>query len=147
MDSMLDKIREAINFEKNDESKTFYNKIKDIVVERWNEMTTPLHPLAYALNPKFYHEIILSNTNKKEVLEGYKKAFKKLYPNAKVACDVRIEFSEFAFSLNSYGDIYALQYKKAMSPTNWWNSYGSNSKHLQTLFVYILSQVASSSSA
>eukprot|EP01018_Ginkgo_biloba_P011125 Gb_16417 [translate_table: standard] len=102
MDSMLEKIKEVIRLEK-DENETFYNEIKDIVVKRWNKMTTPLHTLAYSLNPKFYHEDILSilgmSPNKdKEVSDGYKKAFKKLYLDAKVACDVRIGFSEFAFS-------------------------------------------------
>eukprot|EP01018_Ginkgo_biloba_P030172 Gb_15201 [translate_table: standard] len=106
MDSMLEKIREVM-------SETFYYEIKDIVVKRWNKMTTLLYTIAYALNPRFYHEdilIILGNKapNKaKEVSKGYKKAF-KLYPDAKVSCDVKIEFSEYAFSQNSYGDIDAL---------------------------------------
>eukprot|EP01018_Ginkgo_biloba_P033873 Gb_14371 [translate_table: standard] len=118
MDSMLEKIREVIRLEEKDESETFYNEIQDIIVKRWNKMTTPLHTLAYALNPRFYHEAILSipgrkTPNKdKDVSDGYKKAFKKLYPDAKIAC--RMEFSEFAFSQNSYGDIDTLIDKKAM---------------------------------
>eukprot|EP01018_Ginkgo_biloba_P019796 Gb_26452 [translate_table: standard] len=99
MDSMLEKIREVIRLEEKDESETFNNEIQDIIVKRWNKMTTPLHTLAYALNPKFYHEDILSILGRKapnkdkEVSDGYKKAFRKLYPNAKMACDVRMEFS------------------------------------------------------
>eukprot|EP01018_Ginkgo_biloba_P021305 Gb_13027 [translate_table: standard] len=90
-------------------------------MKRWNTMTTPLHTLAYALNPKFYHEDILSipgrkTLNKdKEVLDGYKKYFRKLYPDAKIVCDVRMECSEFSFSQNSYGDIDAFINRKAMS--------------------------------
>eukprot|EP01018_Ginkgo_biloba_P000099 Gb_18470 [translate_table: standard] len=49
MDSMLEKIREVIRLEEKDESETFYNDIQDIIVKRWNKMTTPLHTLAYAL--------------------------------------------------------------------------------------------------
>eukprot|EP01018_Ginkgo_biloba_P010022 Gb_31670 [translate_table: standard] len=117
---MLEKIREVIRLEEKDESETFYNKIQDIIVKRWNKMTTPLHALAYALNPSFYHEDILSIPGKKalnkdkEVSDGYKKAFRKLYPDEKIACDVRMEFSEFAFSQNSYGNIDALIDRKAM---------------------------------
>ena len=113
-------------------------------------MTTPLHTLAYALNPRFYHDDILSIPGKKapnkdkEVFDGYKKAFRKLYQDAKVACDVRMEFSEFAFSQNSYGDIDALIDKKLMPSVSWWNYHGNSAKHLQTLAVRILSQVASS---
>eukprot|EP01018_Ginkgo_biloba_P038971 Gb_38773 [translate_table: standard] len=63
------------------------------------EVTTPLYTLAYALNPKFYYEVILSVLGEKspnkdmEVLDGYKKSFKKLC----LDFNMRIEFSEFAF--------------------------------------------------
>eukprot|EP01018_Ginkgo_biloba_P036356 Gb_12991 [translate_table: standard] len=136
MDSMFEKIRKVIRLEDKDESETFYNKIKDIVVKRWNEMTTPLHTLVYALNPRFYDKGILSIIGRKapnrdkRVFYGYKESFKKLYLDAKVACNVKIEFSEFAFSQNSYGDIDALHDKKAMPSINRRNYYGSNSKHL-----------------
>eukprot|EP01018_Ginkgo_biloba_P039642 Gb_35452 [translate_table: standard] len=144
MDSMLEKIREVIRLEEKDESETFYNEIQDIIVKRWNKMTTPLHTLAYALNPKFYHEDILSIPGRKapnkdkEVSDGYKKAFRKLYSDAKIACDVRMEFSEFAFSQNSYGND-ALIDRKAMPSVSWWNYHGGSAKHLQTLVVRILS--------
>eukprot|EP01018_Ginkgo_biloba_P002712 Gb_02256 [translate_table: standard] len=81
MDSMPEKIMEVIRLEEKGESETFYNEIQDIIVKRWNKMTTPLHTLAYALNPKFYHEDILSIPSRKapnkdkEVSDGYKKAF------------------------------------------------------------------------
>eukprot|EP01018_Ginkgo_biloba_P011168 Gb_02649 [translate_table: standard] len=65
MDSMLEKIREVIRLEEKDESKTFYNEIQDSIVKRWNKTTTPLHTLAYALNPRFYHEYILSIPGRK----------------------------------------------------------------------------------
>eukprot|EP01018_Ginkgo_biloba_P000517 Gb_14512 [translate_table: standard] len=96
MGFMLEKIREVI--------RGFTNEIQDIIVKRWNKMTTPLHTLAFALNPRFYHEDILSILGRKalnkdkEVSDGYKKDFRKLYPNAKVACDIKMGFSEFAFS-------------------------------------------------
>eukprot|EP01018_Ginkgo_biloba_P030780 Gb_34348 [translate_table: standard] len=145
MDSMLEKIREVIRLEEKDEGETFYNEIQDIIVKRWNKMNTPLHTLAYALKPRFYHEDILSIPGRKapnkgkEVLDGYKKAFRKLYPNAKITCDVRMEFSEFAYSQNSYGDIDALIDKKAMPSVSWWNYHGGSDKHLQTLAIRILS--------
>eukprot|EP01018_Ginkgo_biloba_P005359 Gb_11609 [translate_table: standard] len=140
MDSMLEKIR----LEEKDESETFYNEIQDIIVKRWNKMTTPLHILAYALNPRFYHEDILSIPGRKapnkdkEVSDGYNKVFRKLYPDAKIGCDVRMEFSEFAFSQNSYDDIDALIDRKAMPSVSWWNYHGGSAKHLRTLVVCIL---------
>eukprot|EP01018_Ginkgo_biloba_P030146 Gb_15198 [translate_table: standard] len=82
-------------------------------------MTALLHTLVYAWNPRFCHENILSIPRWKAPNKDkdIKKAFKKLYPDAKVACDVMIEFSEFAFSQNLYA-IDALQDKKAMPSVN-----------------------------
>ena len=60
IDSMLKRIRKIIRASKNDPLETFYYLVKDIVTERWNKMTTPLHLLAYALHPKYYHSKILS---------------------------------------------------------------------------------------
>eukprot|EP01018_Ginkgo_biloba_P001683 Gb_24952 [translate_table: standard] len=112
-------------------------------------MTTLLYTLVYVLNPRFYHEDILSISGRKapnkdkKVSDGYKKYFRKLYPDAKITCDVRMELSEFIFI--KYGDIDTLIDKKTMPSVN--NYHGGSAKHLQTLVVCILSQVESSSSA
>eukprot|EP00253_Pinus_taeda_P002226 PITA_02226 len=54
IDSMIEKIRLVINAKENDPDEIFYGEVKDILTKRWNKMTTPLHLLAYALNPKYY---------------------------------------------------------------------------------------------
>ena len=48
IDGMLKKT-EIINPKEFDSLETFYNEVNDIVTRRWNEITTPLHILAYAL--------------------------------------------------------------------------------------------------
>ena len=53
IDSIIEKIREVINAKEKDPDEVFYNEVKDILTKRWNKMTTPLHLLAYALNPKY----------------------------------------------------------------------------------------------
>eukprot|EP01018_Ginkgo_biloba_P038402 Gb_19870 [translate_table: standard] len=80
------------------------------------------------------------------MLDKIREVIKKLHLDAKVACDVKMEFSEFAFSQNSYGDIDALIDKKVMPSVSWRNYHGGNDKLLQTLAVRVPSQVASSSS-
>ena len=55
IDSMLERIREIIKASENDPFETFYYLLKD----RWNKMTTPLHLLAYAMHPKYYHSKIV----------------------------------------------------------------------------------------
>eukprot|EP00253_Pinus_taeda_P010583 PITA_10583 len=53
IDSMIEKIRLVINAEENDPNEFFYREVKDILTKRWNKMTTALHLLAYAVNPKY----------------------------------------------------------------------------------------------
>ena len=61
IDSMIEKIRGVINAKENDPNEFFYTEIKDILTKRWNTMTTPLHILAYAVNPKYYVAKLLSD--------------------------------------------------------------------------------------
>ena len=61
IDSMIEKIRMVINAKENDPDEIFYREVKDILTKRWNKMTTPLHLLAYAVNPKYYAAELLSD--------------------------------------------------------------------------------------
>lgn len=57
-------------------------------------MTTPLQLLAYALNPKYYHVDMLALPNRTapnmdvEVVDGYKKAFKKMFVDPRVVVEI-----------------------------------------------------------
>ena len=59
----------------------FAELVKKIIVDRWNNFNTPLHTLAHALNPKFYDEELIAQSNGKrkaphkdrEVPNGVKK--------------------------------------------------------------------------
>jgi hypothetical protein len=68
--------------------------VKEIVTKRWNKMTTPLHLLAYALHPKYYHSKKNSlpgrTTQNKdsEVVQGYKTALRKIYKDVGIAMEV-----------------------------------------------------------
>ena len=64
IDSMIEKIREVINAKEKDPDEAFYNEVKGILTKRWNKMTTPLHLLDYALNPKYYFVELLSDPNR-----------------------------------------------------------------------------------
>ena len=54
-DSMIKKVKKAIyqheRKEENEES-SFYNVVNAILTERWTKSSTPLHCLAYSLNPR-----------------------------------------------------------------------------------------------
>jgi hypothetical protein len=123
------------------------------MVTRWNGFNTPLHTLAHALNPRFYDEDFIAQSNgkrkaphkDKEVANGVTKAFQRLFP-ASQQTKVREEFACFAAKLEDFADI-SLEERRTIDPVKWWTSHGENGVYLQILATRILSQVASSSSA
>ncbi|KAH9304267.1 hypothetical protein KI387_008671, partial [Taxus chinensis] len=70
-------------------------------------MTTPLHLLAYALNPKFYNSEIPALPSRQkpyddnEVASGAKAAFQRLFHDPDVTSAVHCEMTLFVFSSNS----------------------------------------------
>ena len=64
-------------------------------------MTTSLHLLAYAVNPKYYSAKLLNDpertllNNDPEVSQGYMKALRKLFVDPDIAYMIREEFSHF----------------------------------------------------
>ena len=61
IDSMIEKIRVVINAKEQDPNEVFYKEVKNILTKRWNKMTTSLHLLAYAVNPKYYFAELLND--------------------------------------------------------------------------------------
>lgn len=43
INSMIEEIRVVINVKEQDLDQIFYREVKDILIKRWNKMTTPLH--------------------------------------------------------------------------------------------------------
>jgi hypothetical protein len=101
---MIENIRVVINAKEQDLDEVFYREVKYILTKRWNKMTTSLHLLAYAVNPKYYSAELLSDpqrtppNNDPEVSQGFKKAFRKLFVDPDIAYQIREEFSHFVGS-------------------------------------------------
>jgi hypothetical protein len=82
------------------------------MVTRWNGFNTTLHTLAHALNPRFYDKDFITQSNgkrkaphkDKEVANGVKKAFQRLFPSSQQTV-VREEFACFAAGLEDFVDI------------------------------------------
>ena len=157
MDTMVEKTVEIIT----QEAPTlvfvdadFTEHVRSIMVTRWNGFNTPLHTLAHALNPRFYDEDFIAQSNgkrkaphkDKEVASGVKKAFQRLFPSSHQTM-VREEFACFAARLEDFADISSLEERRTMNLVKWWTFHGENGVYLQSLATHILSQVASSSSA
>lgn len=156
MDTMVEKTVEIITHE----APTllfvdfdFAEQMRSIIVTRWNSFNTPLHTLARALNPKFYDEEFIAESDgkrkvphkDKEVTNGVKKAFQRIFL-ASFQTDVRQKFPCFADGLEDFADISTLDERRTMDPVKWWTCHGASGVHLQSLATCILSQVASSSS-
>eukprot|EP00253_Pinus_taeda_P030301 PITA_30301 len=151
IDSMIEKIQLVINAKGNDLVEFFYREVKDILTKRWNKMTTPLHLLAYEVNPKYYAAELLSDPERTtpnkdpEVAEGFKNAFRKIFVDPEIGRRIRAQFSHFVGSEGWDCDIDCMRDKTRLSPIEWWNFYGGALSHIQKLAIMILSQVASSS--
>lgn len=85
-------------------------------------MTTPLHLLAYVVNPKYYSIELLSyleitTPNKDpEVSQGFKKAFRKLFVDPKIGIQICSKFAHFVGSEGLGIDIDSMQDKTILIP-------------------------------
>ena len=108
-----------------------------------------MHTFAHALNPKFYDEELIAQSNGKkkaphkdrEVANGVKKALMRIFP-AHLHREVKEEFASFATGIDDYLDISSLEERSTMNLVRWWICHGANGVHLQNLAIRILSQVA-----
>jgi len=111
----------------------FAEHVRSIMVTRWNGFNTPLHTLAHALNPRFYDEDFIAQSNgkrnaphkNKEVANGVKKAFQRLFPSSQQTM-VREESASFAAGLEDFVDISSLEERRTMNLVKWWTCHGAN---------------------
>ena len=157
MDSMVEKTMEIISQESPQllfVDGQFAELIKRIIVDRWKNFNTPLHTLAHVLNPKFYGEELIAQSNGKrkaphkdrEVANGVKKTLMRIFP-AHLHREVKEEFASFVARIDEYSDISSLEERSTMNPIRWWICHGANGVHLQNLAIRVLLKMASSSSA
>ena len=129
MDTMVEKTMEIISQESPQllfVDVGFANLVQKIMVDRWNSFNTPLHTLAHALNPRFYDEQLIAQSNGKrkaphqdrEVANGVKKALMRIFP-AHLLREVKEEFASFAERLDDYSNISALDERSTMNPVRW----------------------------
>ena len=126
MDTMVEKTMEIISQESPQllfVDVDFADLVQHIMVNRWNSFNTPLHTLAHALNPKFYDEELIAQSNGKrkaphrdrKVVNGAKAALTRMFP-VDLQREVKEEFVNFAGGSNEYSDVVALEERSTMSP-------------------------------
>ena len=93
------------------------------MVDKWSSFNTPLHTLTHALNPRFYDEEFIAQSNGKrkaphqdrEVANGVKKALMRIFP-AHLHREVKEEFVSFAAGMDDYSNVLALEERSTMNP-------------------------------
>ncbi|KAL4591672.1 hypothetical protein LXL04_004642 [Taraxacum kok-saghyz] len=157
LDNMKGQIKEAMTLRDNKFS-MYYPEVEQIVVQRWDKMTIPLHCLGYALNPKYYDKRYLEKlgpggmkrnppNQDKEVIVGVLKAFARISESEEEEKLLREQFASFHMKKG----IYALAGTQAdavtMDAIDWWATYGAETPDLADVAKRVLSQPISSSSA
>lgn len=100
--------------------------------------------MAHALNPRFYDEEIIAQSNGKrkapekgrEVANGVKKALVKMLL-AHIDKEVTIEFANFTTRLDDYSNKSALEERSTMSPVRLRISHGANVVNFQKLAICV----------
>ncbi|KAL4558645.1 hypothetical protein LXL04_036846 [Taraxacum kok-saghyz] len=158
MDNMMGPIKEAMTLRDNKFS-IYYPEVEEIVVQRWDKMTIPLHCLGFALNPKYYDKRYLEKlapggmkrnppNQDKKVIVGVLKAFARISESEEE--EEKLLREQFA-SFHMKKGIYALAGTQTdavtMDAIDWWATYGVETPDLADVAKRVLSQPISSSSA
>lgn len=157
MDCMVGEIKDIMTKDDNPHKDDFV-EVESIVMRRWEKMNLPLHCLAYALCPKFYHQQYLNtpapggtirqapNTDK-EVMTNVLEAFSKIADSPREQQVLREQFNAFIMKKGMFALPPVQLDAFTMEPIEWWVSYGSETPDLAEVAKKVLSQPISSSSA
>ncbi|KAK1352226.1 hypothetical protein POM88_053490 [Heracleum sosnowskyi] len=152
MDSM---IGDVMNHNKRHDD---YEKMKEIMVKRWEKMNIQMHCLGFALNPFFYDINYLKSPAPggesrrapncdREVVQGVLDAFDKVGEDEEERRVLRRQLSKFQGKEGIFGTHAAMIDAVSMSPISWWSTYGAETPELSEIAMKVLSQPISSSSA
>ncbi|KAG8369343.1 hypothetical protein BUALT_Bualt14G0001500 [Buddleja alternifolia] len=154
-DTMIYQVRSTIykHEKKSDnEDSSFWNVVRKVLEDRWSKSNTPLHCLAYSLNPRCsskvwqtQHPNFTSPQSDLEISKMRKLCLKRLVPDEDARRKVNIEIANFLGCLEDFGDGDCLQDRLIMSPMQWWTLHGPAAPNLQNIAVRLLAHVSSSS--
>lgn len=114
-------------------------QVELLIENRWDKLFSPLHGTAYILHPKHFgkgqgkNKILMRAWN--ATLERYEAVFEA----RKV---LREELDMYWKAEASFGED-AVECRNSMEPVTWWENFGFETPHLQTLAIKILSQIPS----
>ncbi|XP_063941311.1 uncharacterized protein LOC135149511 [Daucus carota subsp. sativus] len=155
MDCMIGEIGDVMNHNKHHAD---YEKMKEIMIKRWEKMNLPMHCLGFALNPFYYDVNYLKSPAPggesrrapncdREVVQGVLDAFDRVGEDQEEKRVFRRQLSKFQGKEGIFGTLAARIDAQSMDPISWWSTYGAETPELSNIALKVLSQPISSSSA
>lgn len=116
------------------------NQLEELIENRWDVLFSPLHAAGYILNPKYFGK---GQTKDRTVMRGWKATLERYEGDSAVRRVLREQFSSYWRLEGSLGEEDAVDCRDKMDPVAWWENFGFETPHLQTLAMKVLSQVSS----
>ncbi|KAF4369946.1 hypothetical protein G4B88_016107 [Cannabis sativa] len=116
------------------------NQLEELIENRWDALFSPLHAAGYILNPRYFGK---SQAKDKIVMRGWKATVERYESDSANRRILREQLSSYWRLEGSLRDEDAVDCRDKMDPVVWWENFGFETPHLQTLATKVLSQVSS----
>lgn len=116
------------------------NQVEVLLESRWDMYFSPLHAAGYILNPRYFGK---NQAKDKTAMRGWKSTLERYESDSGARRVLREQLSSYWRVEGSLGDEDAVDCRDKMDPVAWWENFGFETPHLQTLAVKILCQVSS----
>ncbi|OWM73700.1 hypothetical protein CDL15_Pgr026804 [Punica granatum] len=116
------------------------SQLEALIDRRWDELFSPLHAAGYILNPRFFGR---GQNKDRIVMRGWKAMLEKYESESTARRVLREELSFYWRFEGSFGEEDAIDCRDKMDPVAWWENFGFETPHLQTVAIRVLSQNSS----
>ncbi|GAB4824765.1 hypothetical protein Ancab_040320 [Ancistrocladus abbreviatus] len=120
--------------------KVAFDQIELLIENRWDILFSPLHAAGYILNPRYFGR---GQSKDKTIMRGWKATVERYEIDSAARRLLREQLSAYLRLEGSLGDADAIECRDKMDPVAWWENFGFETPHLQTLAIKVLSQVSS----
>ncbi|XWS71034.1 hypothetical protein CRYUN_Cryun03dG0102000 [Craigia yunnanensis] len=118
---------------------TVLNQLVDLIENKWDVLFSPLHAAGYILNPGYFGR---GQAKDKSIMRGWKATLERYEGDSAARRVLREQLSSYWRLEGSFGEEDALDCRDKMDPVAWWENFGFETPHLQTLAIKVLSQVS-----
>ncbi|XP_021276154.1 uncharacterized protein LOC110410660 [Herrania umbratica] len=120
-------------------NETALNQLEVLIEDKWDVLFSPLHAAGYILNPGYFGR---GQAKDKSIMRGWKASLERYECDSAARRVLREQLSSYWRLEGSFGEEDALDCRDKMDPVAWWENFGFETPHLQTLAIKVLSQVS-----